>query len=38
VICPLDRGVYDVSVSLSGKTGMPENETAIDFSMVIERA
>jgi len=36
-ICPLNKGAYDVSVALDGKTAMPENETVIDFGVVIER-
>ena len=32
---PLDRGVYDVGVKITGRTGMPENETPIDFRMII---
>ena len=35
-ICPLNKGAYDVSVVLDGKTGVPENETTIDFGVVIE--
>ena len=37
MICPLNKGAYDVSVALDGKTGVPENETTIDFGVVIER-
>ncbi|RLF92617.1 hypothetical protein DRN52_07705 [Thermococci archaeon] len=37
MICPLEKGAYDVSVALDGKTAVPENETTIDFSVVIER-
>ena len=37
LICPLSKGTYDVSVALDGKTAVPENETEIDFSVVIER-
>jgi len=37
MICPLNKGAYDVSVVLDGKTGVPENETTIDFGVVIER-
>jgi len=36
-ICPLNKGAYDVSVALDGKTAMPENETVIDFGVVIEK-
>ena len=35
-ICPLEKGAYDVGVALDGKTAMPENETAIDFGVMIE--
>jgi len=37
MICPLNKGAYDVSVALDGKTAVPENETVIDFSVVIEK-
>jgi len=36
MVCPLNKGAYDVSVVLDGKTGVPENETTIDFGVVIE--
>ena len=35
-VFPVSPGVYDVGVSLFGKTGMPENETIIDFRLVVE--
>ena len=37
LVCPLSKGAYDVSVALDGKTAVPENETEIDFSVVIEK-
>ena len=37
MICPLNKGAYDISVALDGKTAVPENETTIDFGVVIER-
>jgi len=37
MVCPLNKGAYDVSVALDGKTGVPENETVIDFGVVIEK-
>jgi len=34
-IFPVDRGVYDVGVQVYGRTGIPQNETVVDFKLVV---